>query len=278
MRIIEPRQLNIPKPKRSRKKRKIGSLVLLLLACSGLAWQLIDAQASPLVQPSSTVPEPTKPRALKTFTGLEFLALHNTISHADVNKITESPGITGSTKADVRIKSIAIKRGYKLHGSPSVPLGKTPEGFPLQPKAIDSWLSLKDAAAKDGINLGLVSTYRSVDEQRLIFMQRLEAAGASVAAVAAGEADDLVDRALTTTSIPGYSRHHTGYAADFKCGNEDFNFFVNTTCFAWLSKNNYQHAKNFGWIPSYPPDVANQGPDPEAWEYVWVGREALLEE
>src|SRR5690606_25521512 len=38
---------------------------------------------------------------------------------------------------------------------------------------------------------------------------------------------------------------------------------------------NYANAKRFGFIPSYPPDGGKQGPEPEPWEFVWVGVEVI---
>ena len=291
MRIIEPHQLHQKAAKRSgrsnRRGRKAFSLVLLVLVMSGLVWQIIHAQeSSPLVPPSSAAvtpviaPEPAAPPApprLRIFTSAEFRDLYNVFAYPNTAEIISPPGITGNATADIRIRTIAMQRGYRLRSVPVAPLSQTAEGFPLQEKAVAPWQELKNNAAKEGINLGLVSTFRSVDEQRLIFAQRLRATGASVEAVAAGTADTQVDFVLKSTSIPGYSRHHTGYAVDFKCGNDDFNFFANTSCFAWLNKNNYENAKKSGWIPSYPPGIDNQGPDPEAWEYVWVSAQTLLE-
>jgi len=34
--------------------------------------------------------------------------------------------------------------------------------------------------------------------------------------------------------------------------------------------------KRFGFIPSYPENSGKQGPEPEPWEYVWVGEDVLL--
>jgi LAS superfamily LD-carboxypeptidase LdcB len=42
-----------------------------------------------------------------------------------------------------------------------------------------------------------------------------------------------------------------------------------------MSKDNYLQAKKYGWIPSYPEGAQQQGPEPEAWEYVWVGTASL---
>lgn len=285
MRIIEPHHLK-ERPVSAKPPKRAKLLMALLLIAGGLgAWQVVQAKNSSRPTPdtsnqqTSNAPAsaPQQPPRFKTFTSEEFRNLYNNFAYPNTTEITNSLPITGNPEADKRIKEIAFKRGYVLRSAPVAPLSKTDDGYPLQEKAIKPWYDLKAAAAKEGIALGLVSTFRSVDEQRLIFLQRLRAAGATVEQVAAGYADDEVVEVLTTTSIPGTSRHHTGYTIDLKCGNQDFNIFANTTCFKWLSQNNYENAKKFGWIPSYPPEAGLQGPEPEAWEYAWVGVETLIE-
>lgn len=279
MRIIEPHQLHQRPKERKRYSRRGVVLLLLVVISSGAVWQAVRSQPTPPpAQAIESQPKPPpQPPRYRSFTGVQFRDLYRSFAFADTAQVTASPAITGNTQADKRIRTIAEQRGYVLSRVPSAALHKTPEGFLVQEEVLKPWQQLKDAAAKEGVNIGLVSAYRSVEEQRLIFMQELQTKGMSVEQVAAGQADIEVDAVLQTSSIPGYSRHHTGYAVDLKCGSEDFNFFANTTCFQWLSRNNYQKAKKFGWIPSYPPDVQKQGPDPEAWEYVWVGTQSLLE-
>ena len=90
-------------------------------------------------------------------------------------------------------------------------------------------------------------------------------------------ADEIIDRMLQTSTIPGFSKHHTGYTLDITdlTSGMDFTEFAQTEGFKWISANNYLNAKRFGFIISYPEGVTNQGPEPEAWEYVWVGVEVL---
>jgi LAS superfamily LD-carboxypeptidase LdcB len=147
----------------------------------------------------------------------------------------------------------------------------------LQQKAQQPWLDLKAAAANAGLQLSVVSSYRSIEDQRNLFLQRLAVTGVSIEEVAAGTADKDVDYVLRTSSIPGYSRHHTGYTLDLRCGVQNFELFASSSCFTWLSANNYENTKKYGWLPSYPSGAGDQGPDPEAWEYVWVGTDLLYE-
>ena len=47
--------------------------------------------------------------------------------------------------------------------------------------------------------------------------------------------------------------------------------FAATPAYSWLSDNGFANARAHGWLPSYPDGVANLGPNPEVWEFVWVG-------
>ena len=129
----------------------------------------------------------------------------------------------------------------------------------------------------DGHNITVISGYRSVERQRSLFLSRLAATGATIKEVAAGTADEKVNQVLITSSIPGYSKHHTGYTVDLLCAGFAFEDFKNSTCNVWISDDNYKLAKQNGFIPSYPPLADSQGPDPEAWEYVYVGTDLLYE-
>lgn len=187
--------------------------------------------------------------------------------------------ITGEPSLDARIVEIAEKRGYlKQKLALEQHLIATQNNQRLQREALEALEKLQAEARKDGLNLVLVSGYRSVQEQRNIFLSRLGLDSVSLEQILSGEFDTLVNQVLITSSIPGYSRHHTGYTFDLGCGDFDLLRFAYTPCFEWLSRDNYLNAKRFGIIPSYPEGAGLQGPDPEAWEYVWVGESYLLAE
>jgi D-alanyl-D-alanine carboxypeptidase len=226
----------------------------------------------PVEQPKIQTVEPK----LKYFSGEEFKNFYNSFAYPNVTRIYAPPVISDDQTADARIRSIAEGRGYQLRSSPASDLG-TVDGVYLQQKAQQPWLNLKAAAKNNGLTLSIVSGYRSVDAQRKLFLDRLAATGATNDQVAAGTADAKVNSVLVTSSIPGYSRHHTGYTLDLKCGSQNFELFASSACFTWLSGNNYENAKKYGWIPSYPSGAGLQGPDPEPWEYVWVGTDLLYQ-
>lgn len=141
---------------------------------------------------------------------------------------------------------------------------------------------MEDAAAADGHNLVLVSGYRSIDDQRDIFAVELDGEGVArigrpytAEEIADGDAEAAIDDVLEFHSIPDYSKHHAGHAIDITAAGEDLSDFADTAAFAWISADNYRNAKLHGFVPSYPPGALDQGPQPERWEYVWVGRRTI---
>ncbi|MEI6728717.1 MAG: M15 family metallopeptidase [bacterium] len=218
--------------------------------------------------------DPSKPAVdpalYKNFTGPQFKDFYNSFQYTKVTPPSSTPSITGNPQADARVAQLAQTRGY-LRRNEAIQSGLIfVDGQKLQPEARQSWLSMKSAAANDGIKLVLVSGFRSVDDQRSLFLEDFGSKFNSDQVVA-GQADSFVNSILVTRSIPGFSRHHTGYTLDVGCNSTDLLPFGATACFTWMSQYNYLNSKRFGFIPSYPPGAGLQGPDPEPWEFVWVG-------
>lgn len=221
----------------------------------------------------------------KIYTGLNFQNLYESISYTDQKPIITPISITGDTKVDKYIIKIAEKRGYKLRSQANESDLVNIDGYMLEPQVKNSFEAMKKAAALEGIKIGLVSGYRSVSDQRKLFMSRFEEASKlkngsifTSEATIQGKADTVLDSVLKTTSIPGYSRHHTGYTIDINDtgAKKDLTLFKDTPAYTWISNNNFLNAKRFGFIPSYPNGQIQAGPNPEEWEFVWVGLDKLL--
>jgi hypothetical protein len=197
-----------------------------------------------------------------TYTGDEFKALYDhAVRHELPNLIPPSGRlpVTGDPALDARIWGIATARGYVLRPIAGPDLA-TADGVSMQPQAAAAWEELKEAARAAGHSFIVSSAYRSPDSQRVWFNSKLR-----------GTTDEAIDAALTWYSIPGTSKHHGGYALDFRYADGTFGEFRNTPDYSWLAADNFLIAKRFGFIPSYPDDVTAQGPNPEPWEFVWVG-------
>lgn len=285
MRIInhkQPRQAPADYQRKTRRTLIIGVILVVLVVVGVVLFVTQKSSAPPVTTVQKAInqslPETTKKGTLKTFTGDQFKDLYNSFTYPNTQRINESTPITGNDAADTKIRQIAEARGYKLRSAPVANAFETvAPGFELQQRAAQPWRDLMAAAQKDNVRLGLTAAYRSAEDQKQIFLQRLAQQNIPVEGIASGTYDGQISQVLRTTAVPGYSRHHTGYTIDISCEDMPNSSFMYTNCFKWLEANNYEHAKNAGWIPSYPEGTSNQGPDPESWEYVWVGKDAVTE-
>ncbi len=280
VRIIEPQQLHRKSIKK--KRRPYGSILILVVIIGTLGYGLATLIAPKKINSNfenqkpvvNSAAEQPKKNTFRIFTNDQFVALYSSFAYPNSQDITTPPRITGNSNADSRIRQLAVARGYKLRSVPVSPPITMANGYILQQKAVQPLQDLIAAAAKQSLPITVTAAFRSVDEQRILFNDRLTA---SPAAISAGNADAAVIETLKATAPPGYSRHHNGFTVDIACGNVGLYGFLETPCFVWLSKDNFKNAKEFGWIPSYPDGINSVGPEPEPWEYVWVGRDALLE-
>ncbi len=293
MRVIQPHRSVRRSKSKSKKPLFVGIFTLLIVATAGIYGSLSFNKKNEIneqTQSSEVLAEQRNqkqianpgPEDFKHFAGEEFQKLFDSVAYPNTQGFSQPPSITGDESADDRIRTIATSRGYAIHSVPVAPIDKTnTPGLVgddlLQPLAYNAWQELKKSADAEGIPIKLNSGYRSIEMQRKLFLSRLYATGSSDAQIANGQADNQVVSVLSQAAIPGYSRHHTGYTVDFVCAN-GAQTFETTTCFKWLSENNYLNAKKHGWIPSYPDGANNQGPEPEPWEYVWVGVPTLLKD
>jgi LAS superfamily LD-carboxypeptidase LdcB len=268
--------------KKTHNKRGYILIFVILLAVTGVWWVYWrPAPKNPKPESeviiSQSLPEtPTKKGILRTFTGEQFRDLYNNFAYPNTEYISDDTPITGNPEADKYIRKLAESRGYVKRSAPItnnfISVGKE---MTLQERAAKPWLEMQRLAKKDGQLLGLSAAYRSADEQREIFLDRIGQINLNL--VPSGTYDIRIIQILSTTALPGYSRHHTGYTVDIICENDPVVAFEYSECFSWLSAENYKNTKSFGWIPSYPEGAGSQGPEPESWEYVWVGLDALTE-
>ncbi|MEX1092720.1 MAG: M15 family metallopeptidase [Acidimicrobiia bacterium] len=196
------------------------------------------------------------------YTGDQFKELYDYAVANYLPGLSQPTGqlpVTGDVALDDRIWEIAFARGYVLRPIASGNLASA-DGVPMQPQAAAAWSQLKAAARDAGLPFVVSSAYRSPATQRTQFLSKLQ-----------GTSDEAIDATLVWYSVPGTSKHHGGYALDFRYSNGTFGDFRNTPDYAWLSRDNFYNAKRFGFIPSYPDEVTAQGPNPEPWEFVWVG-------
>ncbi len=140
-----------------------------------------------------------------------------------------------------------------LEATDLVAVGVNSEGreHRLTPAAAQAWFGMQTAAATDGVELLIVSAFRSVARQAEIVRRKL-GAGQTLSSV------------LALCAPPGFSEHHTGRAIDVTTpGSVPLEqSFDQTAAFAWLSR----HAGTFGFRMSYPVDNT-QGFAYEPWHW-----------
>lgn len=116
-----------------------------------------------------------------------------------------------------------------------------PDVFGRQPQldaeAFAAWTAMKAAASQQGVELQIVSAFRSFDYQKELFLRKL-ARGDSLEAI------------LQVNAAPGFSEHHSGCALDI--GTPDWphleESFESSPAFAWLKAN----AGRYGFHMSFP--------------------------
>ena len=177
----------------------------------------------------------------------------------------EPTSITGNAPIDDRIWNLAFDRGYNVQRQATISELVWVEGHQMQPGTAAAWSALKAAAGQAGHAIALTSAYRSVADQKTLFLSKLY-----------GTSTPAISTRLARSAPPGASRHHTGYAIDIKQVGGSNGGFGLTLAFAWIAADNYENAKRFGFVPSYPPNATDNGPDPEPWDYVFVGDDVLF--
>ena len=132
----------------------------------------------------------------------------------------------------------------------------TVNNFLINKEAYDNFINMKNDILKEGMNIRIISAYRSFSYQDNLYNNYLKK-----------DSKELVD---TYSARPGYSEHHTGLAIDIDNGKLDFNKFYLTKEFLWMQEN----AHKYGFILRYPKDKEYiTGYSYEPWHYRYVGRE-----
>lgn len=138
-------------------------------------------------------------------------------------------------------------------------------GLRLHRDAADALLQLLDAARADGIEIKVLSGFRSVALQQQLFFD-----------VKSSRNQSAQERARVSAP-PGYSEHSTGFAVDLgDARNPQTDLsgsFAQTSAFAWLTAN----AARFHFILSFPPGN-QQAVSYEPWHWRFEGSAAALQQ
>ena len=167
--------------------------------------------------------------------------------------------MSATTLDEASLRSWAQERGMPAHSEASdlVCVGEDALGRPqnMTPRCAERWEQMRAAAATGGVELLLISAFRSIEHQQGIFLRKLDRG-------------ERLEDILCVNAPPGYSEHHSGLALDLGTPGcegltEDFE---ETHAFDWLRDN----AGRFGFVLSYPRNNA-WGISYEPWH--WALRE-----
>ena len=136
---------------------------------------------------------------------------------------------------------------------------KIRESCPMREEAAQALKEMFEAAAKDGLDLMLVSGYRSYSYQKGLFDNYV--------------ARDGEEAANRYSARPGQSEHQTGLAADLGTSDQAcllMGCFKDTEAGKWLAENSYL----FGFVLRYPEEKEEvTGYIYEPWHFRYIGLE-----
>ncbi len=142
---------------------------------------------------------------------------------------------------------------------------------PVRAILVEDLEAMLEAASDDGVDIVMVSGYRSPADQVAAF----EATTRRVLARSGGamtweEAEAQVSRVVAP---PGHSQHQLGTAVDVSTGDIGYvlqPMFAETDAGRWVA----EHAWEYGFILPYTPEGEDQtGYAYEPWHLRWVGRQ-----
>jgi D-alanyl-D-alanine carboxypeptidase len=131
-------------------------------------------------------------------------------------------------------------------------------GVLMNPDAADALNRMRRAADADGVDLRVLSAFRSIALQKQIFFD------------VKSERNQSARERAQVSAPPGFSEHSTGFAVDLGDGRRpETNLsqsFDQTAAFRWLQ----QHANRFHFELSFP-DGNEQGVSYEPWHWRFEG-------
>ncbi|PHR69358.1 MAG: D-alanyl-D-alanine carboxypeptidase [Lutibacter sp.] len=143
------------------------------------------------------------------------------------------------------------------------------EGYQLQKEAYDAFLLMKAEALISGIDIEIVSSYRSFEHQKRIWTRKY------MKFISEGlTPSETIDKIIEYSTIPGTSRHHWGTDVDIIDGSKkapknvlNSNNFLDNNVYSelriWLEEN----ANKFGFYLVYTNDTSRKGFKYEPWHY-----------
>lgn len=147
------------------------------------------------------------------------------------------------------------------------------EGINLRKEAYDAFIEMRTAALKDGINIKIVSSFRSFDRQVSIFERKF----INYTDKEGLKPLEAIDKIIEYSTIPGTSRHHWGTDIDIVEGSIEVTGDVlvpekfgpggpYALLKAWMDAN----SEKYGYFLVYTDNPRRRGFKYEPWHYSYA--------
>ncbi|MCC6176578.1 MAG: M15 family metallopeptidase [Chloroflexi bacterium] len=256
----------------------------VLLVMTFMASSLTPLLVPP-VPPGGRAGAPTYDR-WEVHLSLLAIRLHSAPTAVTRNDDGRAIAIFGLDPSEARVLLLPVTPERGLPDDYVPPDLTTASGARVRAVLANDLRQMIAAAANDGVEIAVVSAYRSPAQQTMAFESALwrelaQARGqATVADADLEEAERAGAEARVSrlVALPGHSQHQLGTALDLSNWTMGYALqprFAETAAGAWLEA----HAWEYGFVQPYPRHgEARTGYAYEPWHYRWIGRDlaALL--
>ena len=162
---------------------------------------------------------------------------------------------------------------YAQHIDPLFVLGKTspPLVGSMQEEVYEAYERMRQAAAKEGIDIKVVSAHRSYHRQREIWNAKYK-----TLTLQGLPAKDAIQEIITYSTLPGTSRHHWGtdidiidnanpQSGDVLLAEKFYGDGPSSALRSWMNRN----AADYGFLEVYTAHPNRKGFAHEPWHYTY---------
>ena len=162
---------------------------------------------------------------------------------------------------------------YAQHIDPLFVLGKTspPLVGSMQEEVYEAYERMRQAAAKEGIDIKVVSAHRSYNRQREIWNAKYK-----TLTLQGLPAKDAIQEIITYSTLPGTSRHHWGtdidiidnanpQSGDVLLAEKFYGDGPSSALRSWMNRN----AADYGFLEVYTDHPNRKGFAHEPWHYTY---------
>ena len=191
----------------------------------------------------------------------------SSLTSQDTSRVSDSSGFT--------IDYITGKFDPATHSefTPILPEHANTASMLMRKDAYAAFVSMFEAARKEGVHLKIISATRNFDRQKQIWEKKWT--GETLVEGNVNLAQDVLDpveraqRILRFSSMPGTSRHHWGTDIDLNhLENSWFEHGEGLKIYTWL----VEHAMDYGFCQPYSPKGPDRpnGYEEEKWHWSWM--------